>query len=119
MTNRGQAFVEMILASGIGILVFAGLLSAIYWLSLRIYSSYYLYESLVCNVHSTVKICEMQLKTQIKKFPLTENMEIDFIKKQSRKSYQIEAHLRVKNSYCKHCKVLDVKDSVYVPKTYR
>jgi hypothetical protein len=119
MTNRGQAFVEMALVSGIAMLVFSGILTTLYWLGLRVYSSHYLYESLVCNLHSTTTNCEKFLESKIMKFPLVQKVQIHFYKKDSQKSYQIKAHLQITNEFCKVCETLEIKDSIYVPKTYR
>lgn len=117
--HQGQAFVEIFLACLVSISVFIGIFAAIYWLSLRIYSSYYLYEGVICNVHSPIAVCEQKTASHISKFPMTKNVHVKFDKKVSRKSYQIHGKLSVANALCKDCRMLEIKDSAYVPKTYR
>lgn len=121
MTNnhKGQAMIEIFLACLVGTVVLIGTFAVIYWLSLRIFSSYYLYEGVVCAVHSPIRICEQKTRQHILKFPMMKEIKVKLNKKTSRKSYQIYGSLRVKNSFCNNCGVLDIEDSVYVPKTYR
>lgn len=119
MTNRGQAFIEALLVMLVSASVVSLSLVAVYWISLRIFINHHFYESLVCHIHSSSYECRTSFEKQVRSLPLIKNVEVKYHTKETTKSLQIFGEIQIMSSYCQNCSFLHLKDSVYVPKTYR
>ncbi len=118
MTNRGQALLELVVMSSVILLIIAMSITVIYRTALHVYTGHYLYENLICNIHTQGSLCKSSLYKQLIAFPLLSIRKFEVEKIETKRAFKISGVLQIKDPICVNCRPIYFKDSVYVPKVF-